>query len=211
MPDFNDINLQTHFMIFDTYPSFNPMLYSVWDVNRTEKFVATATSQSLSSLYCFIRTTSGKGKIVTTLGDFDIGEDTLLLIKENIIIEYYPVNGEWKYVWYNFWTEEPIPFFELNKIYSIVQTYAETQFKNEMFSAMQHYDEFNIKLASSVFLSLIYGWITVCRDEIENAATHVADVKHIISYINNNLGKEMSINDLAAKCYLSERQFRSFS
>lgn len=206
--DEDDIELQKHFTIYDTYPNFTPYLYSAWEVNRVHKYVTSPSLLHADNLYCFIRTSSGKGKLVTTLGTFDICENTLLLVRENNIVEYYAVDGVWSYNWFNFRTATPVPFFELNKIYSIVPTYTENLLKNEMFTVMQHYNEYNIQLTSSLFLSLVYSWIKVCHDQIENTSVHVADIKHILAYINNNLGAEIAVNDLAARCFLSERQFR---
>lgn len=208
MPDFDNLSEQKSFIILESYSSFTPSLYSAWDVNRVNKYTALKSAQLSSTLFCFVRTVSGSGRIVTTVGTFDVTENTLLLLRENTIIEYNSLNGVWQYNWYNFTTESPVPFFETDKIYNLVYTYEESQLKNEMFKAMQRYDEFNIKLASSCFLELIYRWIIVYRNEIENLSHHVTDIKEILTHINNNIEAPLPISELAGKCFLSERQFR---
>ncbi len=208
MPNNDNINKQELFMIYDNYTTFNPYLFSVWDVHRTSKYTTLKNDLLSSALYCFIRTVSGTGIVITTEGTFKLTEGTLLLIRENSIIEYIADNGPWNYNWYNFRTETPIPFFELNKIYNIVFTHTETQLKNEMFIAMKHYDEYNIRLTGALFLEIIFRWITICRDESDNVSEHLLNIKQIVSFINNNINQQLSINELASKCFLSERQFR---
>lgn len=202
--------IQKQFTIYDHHPLFSPYLYTVWKVQRTTMYVAMKIrANEPFQLYCFCRTFSGTGIIETTEGIFETPPNSLILLDVRTILKYYPKKGKWEYYWYNFISDSPVPFFAPNKLYKIELNYSETVLDEEMFRIMQNYDDTNIMITTTLFVELVYRWIRYCRDEINNTLPHCEKIKEVIAYINNNIQKDITVNELAEKCFLSERYFRS--
>ncbi len=197
------------FTIFDNYKPFSPYLYSVWNVRRNNTYLAEPSRHENENLFCFIRTVSGSGVITTTKGKFTLPPDSLILINELSIVKYSPTDGVWEYNWYNFIITDPVPFFEECKIYHVPKSYEETRLLAEMTEAMKTYDEFGIRLTTSMFVELVYRWANDCRRKINSEMPHYDEIVRTIAYINGNLKSDLSVDELAANCYLSARRFRS--
>lgn len=205
----NEHNEQESFTIYEDLPPFNTFLFSVWKVKRRDTYV---TNQSRPDeprfLYAFIRTTSGKGRVFTKDGTYDLPTNTLALFDVNRIIKYQPLGEEWSYNWYNFSPKQTIPFFKFNFPYDVAPFSTEDRLTDEMFELMRSYTEINIKLSTVLFCELVYRWINAIINKENKNMPHFQTISEVVSYINLHIENDFKIQELAQRCFLSERHFR---
>ena len=205
------------FTIYDDYnasiPEFKLKLYSVWNVARETTYTARRDENLGDNFFGCFRTISGKATITTVDGTFLMKPHDLIIVKYKDIIKYSALEGIWEYTCYNFYVDQlpvdQLPFFELNTTYNIPMTILENETNQEMFSLMNFYNEINILLTDSLFHELYLRWIKYYNDKKIFQFPHYNEILNIVDYIERNISEIEHIDELAKKCYLSPRQFRT--
>ncbi len=188
--------------------TFNPSIITVWNVNRTVKYVADPSDDL--PFICLIRTISGNAVLKTKEKSFLLFPGSMLIVNYNDIKEYYPVNGSWGYSWYNFVCDEPIPYLKHNIIYDVPYNQNEEIKNGEIFHLLRMYSDINYSISNTLLKEIIYSYIKYLfvESRLENVQ-HYNEINEVLDFINNHIVQEISVKDLAEKCYLSERQFRN--
>ena len=199
------------FSIYEDNDYFHPYLYSVWHVKRDGEIVfhqkAPGKLTEPETLNCFIHTVSGTGKVFADNREFILNENSLILFETKKIASYFAFGGEWEYICYNFIPNTPVPYFEYNHIYEMPLLERENLIEQEMFNTMEIYDKYNCNLVTILFNETVFKWIHYCRKE-QFASPYYSLIQQVVNYINNNLDKPLSINDLAVQFNFSTRHFR---
>ena len=200
------------FTIYDdikkTIPDFKPRLYSVWNVERETEYITYNDGLVGNDFYACFRTLSGKAILKTKNGLYFLKPYDLIFVRYNTIIKYGPAEGKWEYICYNFYADG-LSFFELDNVYNIPVTMAEQEENNEMFSVMAFYNEVNVLLTNSIFYQLYIRWIKSYNDKNLLTFPHYSELLDVLKYIDDNITNIESVDELAKRCYLSPRQFRS--
>lgn len=197
--------------VYEKVDIFFPLILSCWEVtcaNHSYTRNQHDISNDPNNMYSLIRTISGQGKIITNKNIVTVNQESLFFAKGTDIIKYSAENEKWVYIWYNFITDQDIPFLKAEKVYNLSIEKEESETVRTIFNLVRSYSKNDNALANIYFCKQIYNWIQRLENNQHTPTPYYNEIKNAISYINENLSQKISITELAKNYGFSERNFR---
>lgn len=201
-----------HFTIYNDFiPQYDDIrfsIYSVWNVERDKEYISTIDGQD-NNFYSLIRTIEGEGIIKIKNEEYVVKPGDLIIVRYYDVVSYRPKTDSWGYYWINFYsTCKKVPYFKLNKNYNIPFEEDEINNFSKMFKIMQVYNELNVRIVNAMFEALYFSWMKYDTKNEDKSVKFSKYIENALYYLNNNLTKNISVEELSEKCFLSIRRFR---
>ena len=175
-----------------------------WDFENTADYIKKPEHAFLDkelNKFVAIRTYSGKGELHLANKVFPLETDSLIFFSHHQKRKHLAKSDYWEFDWFEFYISEP--FFPLEQVLSFAPNKSELACRKKVLKLQSHSP--NAPTVQGAFSYLLTIWATFCQKK--NAA-YSFEIEKIVAYINNNLDKKLSIDDLAKQCHLSSRYFR---
>ena len=190
--------------ISDTVEAPAIRLKEVYCIKADKSYHAYKGADRHLSGYVVIRTIAGHGRIHIE-GGSEIGMEapSILMVEYSRIIEYRPADNEWDFWWFAF-DLAGLSIMPLNECQPLPCTEKEQKLMRECLTHLQ-YASFLSHLTASSYMGLLLGyWSQHMQKTCPPCYNkHIDD---LLQYIQHNLDKPLSVNELAGRCYITPRQ-----
>lgn len=180
-------------------------LKTIWEVHGEPGYNNRKNWTSPGNLIA-IRTLSGEGVLwLAELGKVELNENTLIIVEQHKIRQYYCSGEMWNFWWFEFNMYGTLPF-PLHRVFNVLQLESDPGdlVQCQTFLPRTHFAQ--RALASAIFSTMLYRWLAAWDGEFRRNP-HQAEIEAVISEMHKRLNG-FSLRDMAKLAFLSERRFR---
>lgn len=153
-----------------------------------------------------IRSLGGEGVLMLEgLGKVELKPETLILLEQNKLKQYYCSGENWDFWWFEFTMQGALPF-PLHRIMKVKQQLGDQGDLAQCQILLLRTKFAQRALASSIFNTMLYRWLAAWDGEVRQHP-HQEKVDAVIAEMHQRLAG-FSLPEMAKMVYLSERRFR---
>ncbi|MBN1863862.1 MAG: helix-turn-helix transcriptional regulator [Victivallales bacterium] len=181
-------------------------LKTIWEVEAVSGYDCVKGWKSPGSLIA-IRTLSGTGNMVLEgMGKIEADGSSLVFVEENKLKRYFCFGEVWNFWWFEFNMYGSLPF-PLHKVMRLPQLQEEDSADlAECQSFLVSASSVKRILASSVFCTMFYRWLSLWDGEIRKTP-YQNEIDAVIAEMHKRLDG-FSLSEMARIAGLGERRFR---
>lgn len=198
-----------HFHIMTPVKTFKTEIITVWKVKSSDYTFNAAPNNLPKNLLSLVRGVEGSGELyLKDQKPILIGPESMILIKYSDRLGWQSKSEPWEYIWYNFTTDEDIPFLQLNTLYNMPISFSEKEKFEKMFNLTQIKTVFRAEYANIILTELLYSLIFQIKHEKKSSKPFNKEIQQSIAFIKDNIKNNIDFKILAHDIFISERYFR---
>lgn len=180
-------------------------LNTIWEVNSGPGYNNRKNWTSPGNLIA-VMTLRGKGVLILSeKGKIELTPDTLIIVEQHKLKQYYCSGESWKFWWFEFSMQGALPF----PLHRLIKAFAQDDDRSDLekcqiYLLRTHFAQ--RALASSIFCTMLYRWLAVWDGEFRKNP-HQVEIENVISEMHKRMNG-FSLREMAKLCFLSERRFR---
>ncbi len=188
----------------------------VWDVEANESYdvsvgVAKTHSAELRNRggtgLIALRTLAGTGRVYLDSGIvIETLPETLLIIEWAHLERYHCVGSVWRFWWFEFELMGPGHFLTHRLMNTPIHPEDSNNFK-ELYLLLKRHAPTQRRLASILFILMLYRWIAGCEEEFNETIQRKAILK-VIDLMYEKLTATWTVSEMAKSVHMSQRTFR---
>lgn len=186
-------------------PDNQNIVVAAWAVTADQNYSFDMREDTLirPKMYCFIRTTDGKGIIRTSRGEIMLERNNYIVIPRKDILEYHSKCKIWSYYWVDFIVTDVNQSRVWRRMYAEYSTYEQELFQ-ELLDVGQKYPH-EIRYINCIF-SHYFFFLCFKNDGRNVQSNQSVQFSEICAYIDQKLYSRISIQELADFFSVSPRR-----